>query len=30
MQNFVEEDPKTHGGIKLNQPAKSLFEKFGL
>ena len=30
MQNFEEDKPKTFEGIKLDQPAKLMFEKFGL
>jgi Rab GDP dissociation inhibitor len=30
MQSFEEDKPKTYEGIKLDQPAKLMFEKFGL
>ena len=30
MQNFEEGNPKTHGGIDMNKPAKLMFDKFSL
>ena len=30
IQNFEEENPKTHGKIKLNKPGKDMLEEFGL
>lgn len=30
IQNFEEENPKTHKGISIDKPAKVMFEKFGL
>lgn len=30
IQNFSVDKPKTYGGIALDKPAKSMFDKFGL